>query len=188
MICQNCGTEINQDVNFCSNCGELIQTTEVEKQGMGWYNFNTYFKLPFNALIDVVVGVIFISSMLDELLLMLNPNLTFNFLKLESVITLNSAFGIVLILLAFYDAYVAISMIKFKKNAPKLFYAGLVSGEVIGLIYYMAMLFLIRGMITWDAEIITEIAKEIISSAVSIVLWLLINTKYFGNRKHLFVN
>lgn len=188
MNCQNCGTEINQNVKFCSNCGEEIQNTEVKKQGMGWYKFNTYFKLPFNALIDVVVGVVFISSMPDELLSMLNPNLTFTFLKFESVITLNLVFGIVFILLALYDVYVMISMIKFKKNAPKLFHIDLVSGEVIGLIYYMAMLVLIRGMITWDAEIITEMATDIISSAVSVTLWLLINTKYFNNRKHLFVN
>ncbi len=187
MNCQNCGTEINQDVNFCSNCGELIQTIEVEKQGMGWYKFNTYFRLPLSMLIGVTVGVVFISGVLDELLSMLNPNLMFSFVTFEPVNKLNVIFGMVLILLEFYNLYVTTSMIKFKKNAPKLFYISLVFVEVINLIYCMALSFLLKDMIG-NAEAITYLVKEIVTTAVSITLWLLINTKYFGNRKHLFVN
>lgn len=195
MNCQSCGAEIQDNDKLCPNCGEGPATQEKKKQGMLWYKFITYFLMPFSAFADVVTAVLLLSNMLNNLFDSIsNTELRFliedkfYFLNFDEFKMLNAVYAFVLIAFAVYYIYISFSLVKFKKSAPKHIYIILVLSEIIVFAYYIAMLILMKDIIEFDAEAITALINKVVTTIGSLVLWLLIYTKYFNKRKHLFLN
>lgn len=195
MNCQSCGAEIQGGDKFCSNCGENTVAAEKKKQGMLWYKFITYFFMPFSAFVDVVTGVLLLPNILNDLIDSIsNTELRiliedkFYFLNFDAFKMLNTVYAFVLIAFAVYYIYISFSLVKFKKSAPKHIYIILVLSEIIIFAYYIAMLILMKDIIEFDAEAVTALINKVVTTIGSLVLWLLIYTKYFNKRKHLFVN
>ncbi len=195
MNCQSCGAEVRESDSFCPKCGEATVAAEVKKQGMKWHKVNAYFLLPYSAFLCTVVGVLLLPNVLNSLINSI-PNTELKFFILDKfyffgfdiIELLNVVYGFVLMASAAYKIYVSFALIKFKRNAPKLLYINLILGEIVGFLYYIIALILMSGMIDFDAEVAIKLVEEVITTICSLVLWLLVYTKYYNNRKHLFVN
>lgn len=195
MNCGKCGAEIHDGVNFCPNCGESSETIEEKKQGMLWYKFTAYFIMPVYAFFSAVTGVLLLPNVLYNLIVTI-PNLEirlhiesmFRFLYYDSFEVPTTIYALAMFAFAVYYVYIAFSLIKFKKDAPKHVYISIISSQIIGLIYFAMMLILLRSSIEFDAESITGLIEEVVSTVITTALWMLVYTKYFNKRKHLFVN
>lgn len=192
MNCKKCGTELQDNVRFCSDCGASTETTEDMNLGMRWYKFTAYFRMPVYAFFDAVTGVLLLPNMLYKLIATI-PNAEYieprlYFLNFGSIKICNLIYALAMFAFAVYYVYISFSLIKFKKDAPKHVYISIISGQVIGLIYFAAMLILLESGIEFDTDAIMALVEKIISTIVTTLLWMLINTGYFNKRKHLFVN
>ena len=87
--------------------------------------------------------------------------------------------------LAIYYAYVSFAMIEYKKTAPVHIYISQVLSQVTGLIYFVVMMFVLKN---FETDMLLSLVRKMISSAVSVAFWITVYTKYYNNRKHLFVN
>lgn len=190
MKCKICGTEFQENTDFCLNCGGQTGWIENDKPGMKFYIFQAYFSLQVATLLYIITGVLLLSNNLYkfiELFLGNRVGLSVPFMQSEMKF-LNAVYGVLLIALAMYYGYVSIALIKLKSGAIRHLYIATVLSEAIGLIYYIAALILMRGFIQSDAETVLLLIRQVISAAISLTLRLLIYSKYYNKRKYLFVN
>ncbi len=191
MNCKNCGTEIYHNVSFCPTCGESVTEAESNALGMKWYGFQAYFIMPFSALVNSFIGILLIPGVLSKIVAFIPDAKTIPMdiisiaFFLDSYREAHTILAFIEIALAIYYSYVSFAMIKYKKTAPMHIYISQVLSQALGLIYFIVMIILMRS---FDAEIMIDLAKNMVSKIVSIVFWITVYTKYYNKRKHLFVN
>ena len=195
MNCKKCGTELQDNIDFCPDCGESVKKNEVKALGMKWHKFNAYCKIPFNAIMSLLVSVLFLPGVLNKLISeLLDTDIMFvmerytYFLNDLSVKVLNIIVAFIMIVFAFYYAYISFALIKFKKGALKHLYCSLILIEAISLIYIVALILCTKNLIDFDVRIILMLIREVVTRVVSFGFWILIYTEYYKKRKHLFVN
>lgn len=190
MNCNVCGTEIQENTNFCPNCGEKTEPINNNKLGMKYYKYQACFLMPISVLLDVILGVLLISGNFYKLIGAISGDIIGSSTAiLQSELKwLDVAYGIFLIAVAFYRGYITYALIKFKSGAIRHLYIITVLTEVSTLVYLTASMIMMKGFIQFDAKTVSELIKEVVSAALSITFWVLVYNKYYGKRKHLFVN
>ncbi|MBR3610646.1 MAG: CD225/dispanin family protein [Oscillospiraceae bacterium] len=58
MLCRKCGTEINDGVYFCPNCGEKTEVPQNTFSGEYYKNEPASYKEPLNTTLWIILGVI----------------------------------------------------------------------------------------------------------------------------------
>ena len=195
MNCENCGTELQNGAEFCPDCAVKSEADQEMKPGMRFYKFVTYFWMPFRALISVATGVLFFSDILNKLLFSLQ-NAQYGFYHVGRLyfLTDKSAkpalifYAVALFAMAIYCVYISFSLAKFKKDAPKHIYINLISETLVAYIFMAVLLISQKGIVNINVESIMEFVPKVVTDVMSVILWLLIYSKYFNKRKHLFVN
>lgn len=156
------------------NINTINQKTTVEL-GMKWFKFLIYFGLWAGAILNFVNGIRQItgSIYLSE---GIKPDLVYKtFPSLKGV---DIFFGLIFCAFAVFQIVTRFYLAGFKKSAPVLLHVVYVSVGIISLMYGIIVASIIES----------SIAGEMIGSLAGSVVILFINIKYFGNRKHLFVN
>ncbi len=172
-----------------------IEFEESEKIGMRWYKFFTYFWLPCQALFGCVCFVAFMPGVLGKTIdafTIENVEIKLylmNFLNIfENLTAANLIISLGCCALAVYRIYISISLIKFKKSAPKHVSILYILSGALGIIYFVISLIIMRESIEFDAEVVAVLMRNVVQTAGETVILVLIYNKYFNNRKHLFIN
>ncbi|MBQ2972790.1 MAG: hypothetical protein IJE19_00395 [Clostridia bacterium] len=171
-----------------------METLE-KKLGMCFYKFVAYFQMPFGALIAAATGVLFLPDILNKLVFSLQ-NAQYGFYHVGRLyfLTDNSAkpalifYAVALFAMAIYCVYISFSLAKFKKDAPKHIYINLILEKIVIYIFMAVLLISQKDIVDISVESIMELVPRVVTDVMSVVLWLLIYSKYFNKRKHLFVN
>lgn len=195
MNCKKCGTELQDNIDFCPDCGESTENNEVKAPGMKWYKYQAYFVFPVSAILNLLNSVLFLPGVLKNLINLI-PDMFIRqtidgstyFLNYDSVKVLNFIIAFIMIAIAFYYAYISFELIKFKKGALKHLYISLVLSEVAPLIYLTALTILTKNIIEFDAETIIMLVREVITHTVSVIFWMWVYSEYYNKRKYMFVN
>lgn len=189
MNCKRCGTEIQYNAGICPSCGESVTEVELSSLGMKWYIFQAYFLMPFGALANSFVGISLFPGALIRVVNLLAETTAIPNDIISIALFINShraahmIFAFTEIALSIYYAYVSFAMIEHKKTAPKHIYISLVLSQLMSLIYFVTIMIL-----DFETDMLLTLAKELISSVVSVGFWLFVYNKYYEKRKHLFVN
>lgn len=146
------------------------------KLGMKWYKFLIYFALWAGAVLNFLNAIAMLTGSIYEAEGVPSWYVYEYYPQLQRI---DLIFGILLIALSVHQLTVRSSLAKFKADAPKklkLMY-------VYEILWEIAYTIIVSNVIGTGAVI-----SEIISSCIVSVVMILINDKYFKNRKHLFVN
>ena len=186
MFCPNCGASVNDGNSFCANCGAPLSTANAQQPQyqqplapepkMKWFKFIIYFGLFAGALVNFLSGFSLLTGSIYEG----DAELVYAFFdELESIDTL---VGIALIALAAFGVFVRFRLSGFYQNGPALLNATYIAAIVISIVYLMGV-----------SSVLGDFAEGMdfssyISSVVSSIAMVIINTIYFKKRKHLFVN
>ena len=120
---------------------------------MKWHKFLCYFGLWLGALLNGFSGVALLTA---------------------GAGALSKVYGILLLIIAVFDAYVAICMIKMKKGAPKM----------LILLYGITLVVNLLFMLISGGDSLSSGIGSLAGSALMIA----INLTYYKKREHLFVN
>ena len=190
MNCRSCGTEVGDNVVFCPSCGESVTEVEANALGMKWYKFQAYLIMPLSAFINSLIGISLFPGVLSKMVDLYTDTkiIPGNIISMASFVDSHREMHMVLafieIALAVYYAYVSFAMIEYKKSAPKHIYISLVLSQVTGLIYFVIMMIITAN---FGTDMLLALAKDTVSSVVSVVIWLFVYKKYYDKRMHLFI-
>lgn len=189
MTCPYCNAEIKDDSTVCKFCSAQVdalknnvisqpQTSEKAKDeiGMLWYKFQIYFMLFYDALTCVISGVVNLISSLSQ------GGIYADYPILKPI---NFAFGVFAIAVAALLIVTRFRLAKFKKNAPKMFYAALIAQSVLACGYEIACLIIVG--LGGDFRLAASIGELFLKIDLT-VFYVILNAIYFDRRKHLFVN
>ena len=172
-----------------------IETEESKKIGMRWYKFITYFWFPFEAVMDVVVAVLFIPGVIEKIINAIsveNIEIRMYLLNFLNVFDDLKAANLICILgciaLAVYRIYISVSLHRFKRTAPKNVSILYILSGALNIIYFVISLIIMREAIDIDAEAVAVLIRNLVEPIASTLIWLLIYNKYFNKRKYLFIN
>lgn len=212
MFCRFCGTQIPDSVKFCPNCGANLapaapaetpasngytftpapaapeqnampsctytapvptSASAAPVRGMKWFKFIIYFQLWVSMLASFgEAGNYFFGAIYKG-----NADLVYTYYP--ALKPLNIMMGIFLVAIAVYAIIVQRSLAKFRAKGPKMYYMIYGASIVITLLYL-----LIESIILGEPVFGEDVAINLIVS----VAMILINIRYFNNRKHLFIN
>ena len=141
----------------------------------GWFNFLIYFALWAGALLNIangirqLTGAVYLSEGLEpEMVYEVFPNL-------KSVDVL---FGVLACVFGVFQIVTRFSLAHYKKYAPIMLH----------LSYIFIIIVDITSAIVVTSIIGVETFSTIIAKVIVSIIILLINIKYFNNRKHVFIN
>ena len=203
MFCRFCGTQIPDSVKFCPNCGANLApaapaetpasngytftpapaapeqnampscTYTAPVRGMKWFKFIIYFQLWVGMLANLVdAGKFFTGGFYEG-----NAELAYAYYP--ALKPLDIVMGIFCLTLAVYAVVVQRSLAKFRAEGPKMYYILLGASIAVTLLYL-----LVGSIILGESVFSLDTGVNLIVS----VAMILINIRYFNNRKHLFVN
>lgn len=198
MFCRNCGSSVPDGSRFCPGCGSDVSGYATQSQpqpqpqpqpvtppvniqpalGMGWFKLLIYFGLwagallNFGTAISLLTGSVYGEKEVVELVYAVFPDL-----KPVDLIV-----GISLIALAIWGIITRFRLSGYHKNGLLCLNCTYAAGAIINLGYLLA-----AGSIVSFDVLGDSITSSITSVVVSIVM-IIVNTVYFGKRKHLFVN
>ena len=141
---------------------DFNQDYEQPQLGMKWFKFMINFALWIGAISNLVVGI---QHLFPGSIALIGPK------------WLNVLYGVALCALAVYQVSTRFALAKFKSNGPSMLYR----------IYIFNIILIIVYNVVLSATTGIRVFAEIIGSVIGTLIWLLINMKYFNNRKHLFV-
>jgi len=159
------------------NCEKNLKSEHnIPARGMKWFKYQIYFSLPVGALHIIFIGILHIVGALYDL-----PEFIFAYIHSPHVElkSLDVAYGLTCFILAAYGIHIAISLSKFKRKGPEHLHQELIISIALSLIYEVTAS-IILGESMFDFSVILTTIAEIIL--------LIIDIKYFHNRKDLFVN
>ena len=190
MNCKKCGAEIQYNAGICPSCGESITEVESNSLGMKWYKFQAYLIMPLSAFINSLIGISLFPGVLSKIVDLYTDTkiIPGNIISMASFVDSHREIHMVLafieIALAIYYAYVSFAMIEYKKTAPKHIYISLVLSQVTGLIYFVIMMIITAN---FGTDMLLALAKDTVSSVVSVAFCLFVYKKYYDKRMHLFI-
>ena len=192
MFCPNCGTAVENDARFCPKCGGTISATaqpqaqpyvqpQVQPQqpalGMGWFKFLIYFGLFAGALSNFYSAYQLLSGDVYE------GAASLVYAVIDGLEGLDKIAGIGLAITAILGLVARFRLSGFKKNGPKMLNAVYIAAAAVQLIYVIGANAIMPSLVLSNMDF----SSMYVSMAVSIAM-VGVNTKYFNNRKHLFVN
>ncbi len=173
----------------------FYNSIENENIGMRWYKFITYFWLPCEAFFGSVCFVAFMPGVISKTINALTiENIEIrlylmNFLNVfEKLTAANLICSLGCFALAAYRIYISVSLLNFKKSAPKHVLILYILSGALNIIYFAISLIIMRESIEFDAEVVAALTRNVVQTVGTTVIWVLIYNKYFNNRKHLFTN
>lgn len=198
MNCPKCGTAIDENVKFCTDCGaelcsetvtENIPTPQAsenpkpinkqnEELGMKWYKFLIWFELIFSPIINFADGVLCISGFEYEGLGISSTSA----INLPEYRFFDIIYGILLIAMAAFGLYTRFRLSKFKSDAPKIYIAYDIVATVLNGLYTVI------GAILSANEGFGSAMSSLAGLVLGEALYVWLNIIYFKKRKHLFVN
>lgn len=184
MYCEKCGTFIPDEARFCPGCGQPVMnaariTQPGEELPMRWHKFLCYFLLWLGALMNVGNGVEYLRGSLFEEEI---------YLHLPGLRALMVVFGLASFLFVAAVVFTAVSLLRYKKNAPRyLMWTYVLNGVVTVLTMVSLSAELIRGGAD-PAAVFNFFGSRAIGSVIGSVVIILINKTYYDKRSHLFVN
>lgn len=184
MYCNSCGTEIEEGVTFCTNCGAPVgqAQSQVEAQpqqpelGMKWANFLGYFALWLGAIVNISV---FSTYLTGTIYLQTGTSADVVYGVFPALNVLDKFYAICLLATSILGIVTALAIIKRKRTAGKLVCAVYLVSAIVVVIYTVAST-LIFGQSTIQPT-------TVVSVVVSIVM-IFVNRTYFANRANVFVN
>ena len=141
---------------------DFNQDYEQPQLGMKWFKFMINFALWVGAIANLVVGI---QHLFPRSIEVIGPK------------WLNVFYGAALCALAVYQVSTRFALAKFKSNGPSMLYRIYIFNILLTIIYNGALY-----IITGGGGLV-----NILGSVIGTLIWLLINKKYFNNRKHLFI-
>ena len=188
--CDKCGWENPDEENLCQRCGAplqdkqtLIQIDEKNEDKslpMNWHNFLAYFSIWAGAVLNFFTGF---STMTGMSYGELKDQVYYTFKGIGFVDCFS---GILIIALSIFGFYVAYSLLKKKKDAPKKLIELYIMGGVIKLLYNLIIALIISGKIP-NYNLINSIATAV-GAFLATLLFVVLNRIYYRKRAHLFVN
>ena len=193
MFCPNCGTQLADDVAFCTNCGAttkpqqstvqqpvIQQPTPPQPQpSMKWFKFLIYFGLWAGAILNILGALPMLTgSQYGEPEVVELVYATF-----EGLRGLDMFCGIFALALGAFGIYTRFQLAGYKAKAPMLLsivYAGAV---VFNLVYIFGCTAVLPEYVLSEINF-TSFYSNTITSAVMIF----VNHTYFKKRAHLFTN
>ncbi len=188
MNCKRCGAVIQYNSGFCPSCGESMTEIELNSLGMKWYGFQAYIIMPLSALFNSFIGIFLFPGVLSRLVNLLASATVVPSEVISLALFINSyraahmIFAALEIALSIYYAYVSFAMIEYKKTAPKHIYISIVLSQLMSLIYFVTIMIL-----DFETDMLLTLAKDLISSVVSVGFFLFVYKNYYDKRKHLFI-
>lgn len=150
-------------------------TASLLKQKMGWFKFLINFALFASA-------IVCIGEAINRVTGFINPELTKEILELAPEFqNVDYIVAALYLASAVLSVYARFRLSGYCKNGPIMLYCVYGFSAVIGLVDSFVK------YILCPPEITVDIVPSIIGSIVTIVV-IILNVKYFNNRKHLFVN
>lgn len=145
---------------------------------MNWHKFLVYFALWAGAVLNVIYGIITLTGgqygIYKELVYAVIPGL-----KAPDII-----YGISLIGLGGFGFYVAASMLKFKKGAPKLLQYLYIAAAALSVLYVIIAVIILSK---YSGDLGSVIASVAVTLVIAVVM-VIVNNIYYKKREHLFVN
>lgn len=144
---------------------------------MGWFKFQVNFALFFAAFANVVSGILRITGMFYETQGVSSEEV---YLVFKDLVVADVIYGVLMLATAVMCIVSRFRLAAFKKNGPTMLTITLVMSFVSSLLYTM----MFAGIVN---EVSNGLAADF-SSSIGSVVPLIINIRYFKERKHLFVN
>ncbi len=145
---------------------------------MGWFKFQVNFGLFFAAFINFVFGILHITGLVYEVQGGVSSDLVYS--VFSDLVIADVIYGILLIATAVMDIVARFHLAAFKKNGPTMVAVALIMSFVSTLLY----LIMCAGM---AGEASNGLASDF-GSSIAHIIPLIVNIRYFKERKHLFVN
>lgn len=212
MYCRFCGKQIPDNAKFCSECGAnlapapstapeesapavpmasdvptapamppqgtpdpaaAVGVIATPQRGMKWFKFIIYFQLWASLLSALIAAEKYFTGAYYEGY----ADWAYSFYR--GLRELDICMGILYIALGVYAVFVQRSLAKLRVKGPMMYYSFCAGSIALALLNVIAAS-LIVGYSLFSADVAAELAPS--------VILLLINIRYFNNRKHLFVN
>ena len=216
MYCRFCGTKIPDNVKFCPECGANLapvpsaapeesapavpaapeiptpydpppydpapysadpfasaDVAAAPQRGMKWFKFIIYFQLWASMLVYLVTAGKHFTGAYYE------GNADWVYSVYPTLKALDVCMGIFSAALCVYTVFVQRSLAKFRTKGPMMYYSLYAIDVGIALLYILIGSIIV-GFSLFSADIAAGLAPS--------VIMILINIRYFNNRKHLFVN
>lgn len=200
MFCPNCGTAVEDAVQFCPSCGTAMAEAQTAQQPqapqqpyyapqqpyapvaqapaqpMKWFKFLIYFALFASAVLNALSGI----SMLTGSVYGDSAELVYAFF--DGLKGLDSFVGIAMLALAGFGIFTRFRLSGFCKNGPMMLNIAYLAGAAVNLIYIIGAFSILPDYVAAEIDITSTV-----SSIVTSVVMVFVNSAYFKKRKHLFV-
>lgn len=212
MYCRFCGKQIPDHAKFCPECGAGLAPApaaappentpsvpaapmvpvepalppqgtpdpaaasgviETPQRGMKWFKFIIYFQLWASLLAILVMAEKFFTGAYYEG----NADLVYS--VYPAVKALDICMGIFSLALGVYTVFTQRALAKFRTKGPMMYYL-LYCADIAIALLYLLIGSIIVGYSLFSADMVWD--------SIAPVVMILINIRYFNNRKHLFVN
>ena len=186
MYCQNCGSKIPDTTKFCPECGTSITAVDrsfVQPQQevlpMKWHNFLCYFLLWMGVLLNIIGAYEGLTGKVYE---------SYYYVVFPGLRAITICMGIMSLVFVVCMAYVALGLIRYKKNAPR----NLLAMYVAILVFSVLFLGAIGVVVLNSGPIFERLAMSVVPPIIGVVIGMVVvyrfNRAYYRKRMHLFVN
>ena len=175
MFCKKCGTQLPDNVMYCTVCGAPVEdaaplpadpaTMPQNPYPMKWHKFLIYFQLFVAAILNVLNGVQYFAALFSD------PD---GFGTWSAVYIF---YGMVSVVLAVLAIYARFRLAKFRKNGPKMYILFLCITCVLGVLNLISVM---------GSEI--YVVSSVVRSLFTNGLMLVLTNIYYKKRADLFVN
>ena len=196
MFCRNCGSQYDDQAQFCPNCGTPTQPTAPTQSynyeqsynynptpqngpdmPMKWYKFLIYFSLFAGAILNGISGLNFLTGTVY------GSDSSLVYSVFDGLRVLDIIMGVGLLGFAVLAIYTRMRLAGYYSNAPKLICITYAASAVLNLIYIIGILVILPSYALEYINFTSTIAN-IVSSFIMVGA----NYVYFNKRSHLFVN
>ena len=138
---------------------------KMKKLGMKWFHFLIYFVLWLNAIVCGIEGFAALAI---------------------STGTIDTVYGVAMIVFALFCVITRSRLAKFKKGAPACLYAFYILGNIVIILAYNIATLVFTNSLSELPSMLMD--PELIGNIVGTIIVIALNKVYFGKRKYLFVN
>ncbi len=195
MYCYKCGAEIENTAMFCPHCGVEISANDQSDQQhqaprqpytpleqkpdlkMGWYKFLIYFSLFAGAVLNVLDAISLLTGGIYD------GAAELVYAVFSSLKGLDTFIGIATLGLAGMCIYTRFRLSGFYKNGPMMLNITYIASLAVNLIYIIGLSSIVPDIISDASTVSSQV-----SSTITSVMMIFVNTAYFKKRSHLFVN
>jgi len=185
MFCNQCGTQIEDGVAFCSNCGakvapaapqEQTPVAAAPQQTMGWFKFLIYFSVFAGAVLNLVTGIQLLTGSVY------GDSAALVYAVFDGLKGLDTVVGIASLAVAALGVYTRFQLSGYKKNGPKLLTALYAAALAVSLIYVIGINATLPELVVKNVDM-----TSMYVSMVTSVVMMVVNHIYFKKRADMFV-